>query len=1514
MNNQPHDQWTSSNPPVPQTSHTTSPSQAISQGITQNNSSSGSQIPNFYPTSSAASQSLNPLAALASLQQNAPTLHTRPHEEHPQAHQYSPPNHQTRAYPVAVSAAGSAQFIPQAISESQHSSDHRETTAMEDIRRQAEQREREMRERQSNGEPQILHQPVALAPSARVLGPNGILGGQASLQQIPQMQPQQVFAMAQPQNGQPIPQSQASHLLMPGFNPNGQGAPLNQAQQPILNDALSYLDQVKIQFQTQPDVYNRFLDIMKDFKSGAIDTPGVIERVSQLFVGNPDLIQGFNTFLPPGYKIECGGDDPNAIRVTTPQGSTIHQLQARPPSPPYDQRSQPQHEHAQGGNERAYYDRPQFVQQLMGPQGQSFPSDGRATIANFAQQQGPGMPISPEGRRDQPGPPMSQDQRSLAALQQASAPLDARGPMGRHLGAADIGNIAGAVGLMNGSAAAVAAAGNAADKQRGPVEFNHAINYVNKIKNRFATQPDIYKQFLEILQTYQRESKPIGEVYNQVTTLFRSAPDLLQDFKQFLPDSAAHANAVAAGRKDDEEAFPLSNMRGGPGGGYGPMVAQTMLQQSPPRANDIRLPPVGNFGPTPSSGGGKKRNRADRQQTGGATPGESSTGARTGQPSGSAQSKKHRADRNLGFRQMNHSDSGFAPMMTNPSTIANLVSVPNEKDFHMLDKIRKHINNKNTFHEFIKLLNLFTQDQAEPQYIITRAAEFLGNNSEYMNWMKGLFNLEEFKSKLDFNNEDRITKTQLNRCRAYGPSYRKLPVAEHTQLCSGRDELCKSVLNDEWASHPTMQSEEAGFVAHRKTSYEESLHRIEEERHDYDSNIDCLVRTIQLLDPIVRAFTSNQNQNPDAPRQYQVDSKLGGQSETIYKRTIYKLYGREQGNSVITQLMSNPQAVAPLLLARFKDTLEKWKAAQRQWNEVWRQQTLASYHKSLDYQGSTVRNGGDRKAFAPKQVIAEIKVRFEEQKNAIQLHGRKDRLNDPQYKCEFKNSTVLKDAQQLVESQLNDEAADTVIGIKKLFRALFDGEDAPALGQSEASGSASPSSKTSQKAPAESLRRTAVTRAGRSGASAPESRATTPGSSNGGDDNVIESAEIETGETETLAMESWYKPTPVTLGGEQLPHAKPFNRTEYSLYCHNNLFVFFRLFTILYERLDDLYNYENRVVDLVKIQLADKPARDLGMLEREPKDYWAVTTPSSAENSFYRQMVEKFDSHLLDNSSISQVEIEETLRRYYRDCGWRLYNFDKLIIAIAKAAGTMFSDGITPDLMRLFEKDRKQSTTTIQLQLKYRSSAFKLLPKEKEADTYRITLNLPQKSSNQIEEIEQSTASENTTSPPSKYRSISLRVFDRDMPTLPLTNGEVSERYNHYVTSFAMIPPTENVPPINSFPFKPSHTEPDHEQETPIRQSRVIDEHISFEIGVHDYKIKFQPKGFEVLLSNRVETQEWYDDLEKLLTEDRQEREQQAEIKVASFSEPQAAPDAEEAAEASVVEEKVDDMEVDIPV
>lgn len=77
-----------------------------------------------------------------------------------------------------------------------------------------------------------------------------------------------------PQNMTTVTQSQS----VPS-GPTGK----EQFQRLKVEDALSYLDQVKYKFGNQPQVYNDFLDIMKEFKSQSIDTPGVIQRVSNLF-------------------------------------------------------------------------------------------------------------------------------------------------------------------------------------------------------------------------------------------------------------------------------------------------------------------------------------------------------------------------------------------------------------------------------------------------------------------------------------------------------------------------------------------------------------------------------------------------------------------------------------------------------------------------------------------------------------------------------------------------------------------------------------------------------------------------------------------------------------------------------------------------------------------------------------------------------------------------------------------------------------------------------------------------------------------------------------------------------------------------------------------------------------------------------------------------------------------------------------------------------------------------------
>jgi paired amphipathic helix protein Sin3a len=125
------------------------------------------------------------------------------------------------------------------------------------------------------------------------------------------------------------------------------------------------------------------------------------------------------------------------------------------------------------------------------------------------------------------------------------------------------------------------------------------VHLLTSSQNRFAQAPEIYKQFLEILQTYQRESKPIQDVYAQVTQLFLSAPDLLEDFKQFLPESAAHGKAQAARAMNQQ--IETSDVRGEPG------YAGTAIPQAQTPRPTSKMPPMGQFDPPSTSKDNKKR-------------------------------------------------------------------------------------------------------------------------------------------------------------------------------------------------------------------------------------------------------------------------------------------------------------------------------------------------------------------------------------------------------------------------------------------------------------------------------------------------------------------------------------------------------------------------------------------------------------------------------------------------------------------------------------------------------------------------------------------------------------------------------------------------------------------------------------------------------------------------------------------------------------------------------------------
>ena len=393
-------------------------------------------------------------------------------------------------------------------------------------------------------------------------------------------------------------------------------------------------------------------------------------------------------------------------------------------------------------------------------------------------------------------------------------------------------------------------------------------------------------------------------MYAQVTTLFNSAPDLLEDFKQFLPETAGQAKATP-GRAEE-----------------GPLG---QAQTPQPGRDGQKMPPLGSFAPPASaSKDGKKRPRGDKQsQNAAALLLEADIPGRLQQvaANGNKRPKLSHARQTEGGSMA--IEPTLTPVMPEPyPPRSSMTSTQDELAF--FERVKKFISNRSSMNEFLKLCNLFSQNIIDRNTLFHKGAVFINASPDLMNFWKAFVGIETQDTVIDNLPAPPIDKVSLSNCRGYGPSYRLLPKRERLKPCSGRDELCNSVLNDQWASHPTWASEDSGFVAHRKNQYEEGLHRIEEERHDYDFNIEANLKCIQLLEPIAQQMLVMSVAEREA---FHMPAALAGQSTSIFKRICKKIYG-ERGIDVVNDMYSHPFDVVPILLARMKQKDEEWRFSQ----------------------------------------------------------------------------------------------------------------------------------------------------------------------------------------------------------------------------------------------------------------------------------------------------------------------------------------------------------------------------------------------------------------------------------------------------------------------------------------------------------------------------------------------------------------------------------------------------------
>ncbi|GIY36696.1 hypothetical protein CEXT_216131 [Caerostris extrusa] len=733
--------------------------------------------------------------------------------------------------------------------------------------------------------------------------------------------------------------SQILHPLQPA-NSQVQGHQM-QFQRLKVEDALSYLDQVKYKFGNQPQVYNDFLDIMKEFKSQSIDTPGVIQRVSNLFRGHPELIVGFNTFLPPGYRIEVQPNEQVQVSIpgTNVAGGGPTSLTIHPTGPP------------------------------------------SATVHTVQQTNHTVKDASPHTSPVAKPPPVSNSQphsnsQNQHSVHQSSPPQ------------AQSGNTPGSGSTANSTAPP------ASQQQQQPVEFNHAINYVNKIKNRFQGQPEIYKQFLEILHTYQKEQrtlkdtgqKPLteAEVYEKVAKLFQHQEDLLQEFGQFLPDANGATNALA------------------------------------------NLPPPKQIKPEPATIDKKPSlpikpaittNNQSKQIQGGKRPA-------TSLPAPSPPIKKLKM---TSLKDVTLTEAGKFGSLN---------------DYAFFDKVRKALRNAETYEHFIRCLIIYNQEIISRTDLVLLVTPFLQKYGDLFKWFKDFIgykesnNIDILPKKVETQERERVgdfaTEIDYASCVKYGASYRAVPRNYVQPKCSGRTALCKEVLNDTWVSFPSW-SEDSTFVSSRKTQFEEYIYRCEDERFELDMVLETNISTVRILES---EWNKINRMSTEEKLRYRLDDTLGGSSAVIQQRAIKRVYA-DKANDIIEGLKKNPVTSVPIVLKRLKLKDEEWRKAQKSFNKIWKEQNEKYYLKSLDHQGINFKQN-DVKLLRSKNILHEIETLYEERHEQSEDGATPD--VGPHLKFNYYHKDIYKDAASLtihhVKRQTGIHKEDKQ-KIKHLMRQFF---------------------------------------------------------------------------------------------------------------------------------------------------------------------------------------------------------------------------------------------------------------------------------------------------------------------------------------------------------------------------------------------------------------------------------------------------------------------------------------------
>ncbi|XP_013638204.1 PREDICTED: paired amphipathic helix protein Sin3-like 1 isoform X3 [Brassica oleracea var. oleracea] len=689
------------------------------------------------------------------------------------------------------------------------------------------------------------------------------------------------------------------------------------SQKLTTNDALSYLKDVKDMFHDQRETYDRFLEVMKDFKALRIDTRGVIARVKELFKGHNHLIYGFNTFLPKEFEITLIEEDEAPPKTT--------------------------------------------------------------------------------------------------------------------------------------------------------VEFEEAINFVNKIKTRFKHDEHVYKSFLGILNMYRKEKKGISEVYNEVSILFEGHSDLLEEFTRFLPASLPSHSAAQHSRS---QAQRYNDPRSGP-----PLIRQMQVEKERRRERAVtsRSDYSADHNDLCDDKTVVKMQREQRKLA------DKENRERRGRVLDEREADQDNLDHFPEKRKSSRRAEGPEAYSGSASHTEkdNLKSMYNEA-FVFCEKVKERLCSQDDYQTFLKCLNIFSNGIIQTKQLQNLVSDLLGKYPDLMDEFTQFFercengfqHLAGAMSKKSFSSDEQASRSMeveekerehkpdlevvneteqykeyvgksiqeldLSNCECCTPSYRLLPSDYPVRTASQRSELGSEVLNDRWVS-VTSGSEDYSFKHMRRNPYEEILFRCEDDRFELDMLLESVSSAVRSAENLLNIITEKKIT-------FSGSFRIEDHFTALNLRCIERLYG-EHGLDVIDILHKNPATALPVILTRLKQKQDEWKKCRDDFDKIWAKVYAKNHYKSLDHRSFYFKQQ-DSKNSSAKSLVAEIKELKEKTQNEDDIllsisAGYRQPIN-PNLDYEYFSRDIHEDLYKLVHFSC-EELCSTKEQLSKVLR-LWENFLEPVLG------------------------------------------------------------------------------------------------------------------------------------------------------------------------------------------------------------------------------------------------------------------------------------------------------------------------------------------------------------------------------------------------------------------------------------------------------------------------------------